>query len=448
LLLAGNALYGTAQYGGTNGAGTVFSVGTNLSSFSIVHTCSAVATNQFGTFTNADGGVLDGSLVLSSNILYGTAVRGGVNGNGTVFAGNTNQTGFVVLHTFTAGATNGLDLLTNNDGVGPYAGLVLYGNVLYGTVVYGCTNGNGGVFALNTNGSYSVLHAFTPLSTGTNGDGANPYSGLLLSGGTLYGTTAGGGSLGYGTIFAVNTNSTGFNVLYNFSGGEDGGTPYAGLVLVSNVLYGVTSGGGHWASGALFAINTNGTGFSVLHSFTGGEGGAAPYGGLIFSNNMLYGTTAFGGMMNGGGSGNGTVFGFNLSSLFFTVLYTFSVLDAATMTTNSDGANPYAGVILSGNTLYGTTAQGGSSGGGSVYAVSTKVLPVSPVILAPTHLSNNRFQMLVAGLAGETYTVLVNTNVNVTNWYPIFTTNPAANTFLYTDPNATNEQRIYRILGQ
>lgn len=434
LLLAGSTLFGTAQYGRTNGAGTVFAVNTNISNFTNVYTFSKPATNSFGVFTNSDGGIPEDALILSSNILYGTAYFGGTNGNGTVFAVNTNGTGYRVLHTFTTAATNGLGLLTNTDGANPSAGVVLFSNVLYGTATWECTNGTGAVFALNTNGTFAVLHSFTALDAATqttNVDGANPYAGLVLSGGVLYGTAEAGGA-GFGTIFAVHTNSMGFTVLHSFTGGNDGANPFAGLILVSNTLYGVASAGGHWSGGTLFAINTNGTGFTVLQSFAGGDGGANPYGGLIFSSNVLYGTT-----VNGGSYSLGTVFAFNVGTTNFAVLHAF--------TGGNDGANPYDGLVLSGNTLYGTTSSGGSTGSGTVFGVSIKALPQSPVISAPAHLSNNQFQMLVAGVAGQNYTVQMTTNLASTNWSSIYLTNPSSGTFLFTDPNATNKQRSYRV---
>src|SRR5439155_7669597 len=43
--------------------------------------------------------------------------------------------------------------------------------------------------------------------------------------------------------------------------------------------------------------------------------------------------------------------------------------------TNSDGANPFGGLILSGNTLYGTATYGGSSGRGTVFSLSLSLSP-------------------------------------------------------------------------
>src|ERR1700685_1606800 len=70
----------------------------------------------------------------------------------------------------------------------------------------------------------------------TNSDGAEPYAGLRASGNTLFGTTYHGGASGDGTVFAVNTDGTGFNVLHNFSG-KDGSNVLADLRLAGNTLY-------------------------------------------------------------------------------------------------------------------------------------------------------------------------------------------------------------------
>ena len=91
-------------------------------------------------------------------------------------------------------------VLRRNDGANPEAGLILSGNTLYGTTYYGGgTNGDGTVFAVNTDGTgFTNLHSFTATTVTypwTNSDGANPEARLILSGNTLYGTTFGGGSV-------------------------------------------------------------------------------------------------------------------------------------------------------------------------------------------------------------------------------------------------------------
>ena len=97
-----------------------------------------------------DGGNPQAGLVISGNTLYGATDSGGSSGNGTVFAVNTNGTGLTTLHSFTV--TSG-SYSTNGDGNGPDGTLLLSGNTLYGTAYYGGTNGNGTIFALNTNGT-------------------------------------------------------------------------------------------------------------------------------------------------------------------------------------------------------------------------------------------------------------------------------------------------------
>jgi uncharacterized repeat protein (TIGR03803 family) len=77
---------------------------------------------------------------------------------------------------------------------------------LYGTTKSGGSGGSGTVFRLNTDGTgFATLYSFTAADpgTGTNRDGAYPVSGLILSGGVLYGTTSSGGTAGYGTVFSL-----------------------------------------------------------------------------------------------------------------------------------------------------------------------------------------------------------------------------------------------------
>src|SRR5436190_434373 len=99
---------------------------------------------------------------------------------------------FKTLHSFTA--TPSSYPYTNSDGAHPVAGLILSGNALYGTTMSGGSSGNGTVFAVNTDGTgFMNLHSFMALSdpyplAHANSDGANPWAGLIVSGNTLYGT--------------------------------------------------------------------------------------------------------------------------------------------------------------------------------------------------------------------------------------------------------------------
>ncbi len=302
LILSGNALYGTTS-GEVNypqypdgSSGTVFAVNTDGTGFTTLYSFTAILAPY--DYTNSDGAKPQAGLILSGNTLYGTAVVGGSWGDGTVFAVNTDGTGFTTLHSFTAHTA---PYGPNSDGANPQAGLILSGNTLYGTANWGGRSGRGTVFAVNTDGTgFTTLHSFTAVGPNqNNSDGAYPEAGLVLSGNTLYGTAWQGGSSGYGTVFAINTDGTGFTNLHSFTAGSDGANPGAGLILSGSTLYGTAA--------TVFAVNTDGTGFTNLHSFTGGSDGGSASGGLILSGNTLYGTA------NGGGSsGNGTVFSLTL----------------------------------------------------------------------------------------------------------------------------------------
>src|SRR5262249_13314700 len=256
----------------------------------------------------------------------------------------------------------------NTDGANPYDGLVLSGNTLYGTALNGGDGGEGTVFKLGIDGTgFDVLHSFMAF------DGAGPNK-ICLSGDAVYGTAgAGGASNNQGTVFKVNTDGTGFVTLHSFSG-LDGANPYAGLTVSGTTLYGTAYSGGSSGNGTVFALNTDGANFRVLHSFTGGEGGRSPHTELVLSGDTLYGTT-----INGGSSGQGTVYALNTDGTGFTTLHSFS---ATTNGTNSDGALPHHGPILSGGTLYGTASVGGTSGRGTVFSISLPVFPPSLTISA------------------------------------------------------------------
>ena len=189
-------------------------------------------------------------------------------------------------------------------------------------------------------------------------DGDTPSGGLIISGNTLYGTTAYGGTSNLGTLFSVQTDGSGFTVLHSFVGPpNDGETPaLAPLILSGSTLYGALDGGGTFTSyGAIYSIQTTGSGFTLLHSFNGSDGANLPAG-LVLSGTKLYGST-----IGGGGAGNyGTLFDYNLSGPGFAHLYTF---------TGGNGGNTlYGGVTLSGSTLYGLTVNGGTSGAGTLYS--------------------------------------------------------------------------------
>src|SRR5439155_5529865 len=96
--------------------------------------------------------------------------------------------------------------------------------------------------------TFTTLHSFTatPPPASTNSDGANPHAVLFLSGNALYGTAFNGGISGSSTMFKVNTDGTGFTTVHSFTassnsppyGNSDGAYPVAGSILSVNTLYG------------------------------------------------------------------------------------------------------------------------------------------------------------------------------------------------------------------
>src|SRR6266446_9978976 len=121
--------------------------------------------------------------------------------------------------------------------------------------------------------TFTTLHSFTATSTNssgayTNSEGAGPAAALISNstGDTLYGTAEGGGGSGGSTVFAVHTDGTAFTAVHSFLW-SDGANPQAELLLSGHTLYGTASGGGDGGGGTVFAINTDGTGFTTLHSF-------------------------------------------------------------------------------------------------------------------------------------------------------------------------------------
>ncbi len=405
---AGNVLYGTAAYGGL-GNGTVFKLNTDGTGIQTLHYFSLGAVNSsLGAYTNTDGILPVAGLVLSGNTLYGTAKEGGASGRGALFKVNTDGSGFATLYNFSL--TSG-PLATNSDGASPYAGLTLSadGSSLYGTAIGGGLGGEGTIFSLNTNGAgFTTLYSFTAaqrnpaLPAGfnyTNVDGSQPAASLILSGNTLYGTTSEGGVGGGGTVFKLNTDGSGFTVLHPFASGandassiytnSDGAAPSAPLLLAGDTLYGTASYGGGSGQGTVFQVSTAGTGFAVAHPFSAldssgdNNDGAQPFAGLLLASNTLYGTTSL-----GGSSGQGTVFALDTNQTSVVVLPAFSAF--APPGENSDGAQPLAGLILANNTLYGTTSLGGTSGDGGVFSVSlgspTPVVPQLAILLSGTNV--------------------------------------------------------------
>ncbi|HTB33055.1 MAG TPA: choice-of-anchor tandem repeat GloVer-containing protein [Bacteroidia bacterium] len=209
---------------------------------------------------------------------------------------------------------------------------------------------------------YTILHSFNDTLTGV-----IPISSLTQAGGKFFGMTYGGGLFNYGCIFSIDTNGVNYKDLFDFNGidGKYPGDVINGesLTLSGNRLYGTTSSGGVNASGNIFSIDTNGSGFTDLFDFNS-TNGYQPTGLLILSGNELFGTTWGGGT---GGHGGGVVFSLHTDGSGFKVLYNFKGVNSG----NGYSAYPYGGVILTHNTLFGMAYNGGTSNAGTIYSIDT-----------------------------------------------------------------------------
>jgi uncharacterized repeat protein (TIGR03803 family) len=292
---------------------------------------------------------------------------------GTVTVNNSTNSPWVpngiVFHAFAA-TSDGLNL----DGANPVAGLVLSDGVLLGTTLNGGSLGAGTAFYMTLDGTnFSTIHSFTNTL-----DAGNPAGDLAASGSSFFGTSLAGGNRGVGTVFFGNTNGT-VSILRNFAGisadeatNSGGASPGALLALSGGTLFGTTAAAGTSANGTVFSLSPNGLVFSVLHDFsvldsnTGTNAdGALPCGGLILSGDTLYGTASA-----GGSGGAGVVFSVNNNGSNFTTLHSFTPLDPLAAT-NADGAFPVSGLVMSNGVLYGTTLAGGCNGGGTIFSIQT-----------------------------------------------------------------------------
>jgi uncharacterized repeat protein (TIGR03803 family) len=422
-------LYGTTQYGGTGGFGTVFKVKTG-GEFTVLASFDASTT----------GGDPYGGVTLGTDgNLYGTTQFSGPYGSGTVFRVTTNGV-LTILYSFSRTVWNG-SISTNADGSQPYAAVTLAPDgYLYGTTAAGGMYGEGTVFRMTTNGVLTTLFCFDALvssATGpTNATGARPYGGLAWGPDrNLYGTTFLGGSKGDGTVFKITTDGT-FTMLANFLG-ANGTEPASTLTLgPDNCLYGTTLNGGIYGDeGTVFRVTTNGV-LTTLVSFNY-DTGAAPQAGVTFGpDGNLYGTTS------AGSSGSwGTIFRVTTNGVL-TTLANFA---------QTNGFYPQCGVTfgLDGN-LYGTTWAGGSSDPnavGVIYRLNVG-LAITNEPLSISRDVGGSVVLKLAGTPGRASRLWATTNLSVpAEQWQVLATNVMENGFMqFTDTNTSGASaKFYRV---
>ena len=325
-------IYGTTNYGGTNGSGTIFKLATNGTE-SLLH--------SFGGA--GDGANPDGAVTIEANgDMIGTTIGGGSTGNGVIWKLATDGT-YAVLHSFTSDEGNFLRGRLIQDKKGNF----------YGTALFGGTTGDGTVFKYSAKGKLTVLHTFS------GPDGDLPEHGVVRDkAGNLYGVTAFGGDSDEGTVYKIAKDGT-FTTLYHFTGGDDGGFLYGGLAIDKDGnLYGSADDGGTDGYGTVFKLAPD-SALTVLYNFTGGTDGRNPEGDMLLNGKSLYSTATGGGDP---GCGCGVIYE-------VTAKAKEKVLEAFTATSGNEYS---AGLTLSKGVFYGTTQNGANDDNGVVFSLTKK----------------------------------------------------------------------------
>ena len=330
-----------------------------LTLLSLTGLCAAALPAQAGITTLASftgsgdigSGPYGGVTLDGSGNLFGTTQFGGASGGGTVYEIKNGTSAITTLASFTGDGAG-------TNGGSPEAGVTFDSNGnLFGTTYAGGTSGFGTLYEIaKITGTLTTLASFTGPGAGTNG--GNPFAVVTFdSSGNLFGTTAGGGASGAGTVYEIDNVTGTFTTLASFTG-TNGSDPFAGVTFDSKGnLFGTTFLGGASGNGTVYEIAQGSSTLTTLASFTGANG-SGPHGGVTFdSSGNLFGTT-----YQGGASGNGTVYEIDKGSSIINTLASFNA---------TNGRSPAAGVTLdSGGNLFGTTNAGGAHDAGTVYEIA------------------------------------------------------------------------------
>jgi len=424
------ALYGTAVSGATNGGfGGIYKLNPDGSGFKVILEFAppeSPATNPF----DAQGTLLQGF----DGTLYGLTPSGGANEYGTIFKLDTNGGNFLVIYNFSTNLFESQDLAVGGMWISYSPLLQGADGGLYVTAHNGGSNNAGAIFRLNSDGSgFTILHSFGAFAS----DGQYPVAALTQGAdGVLYGVTEEGGSNFWGTAFELNTNGSGYAVLHHFGGDSDGVVPSARIIQARDgALYGTTRLAGSNATdrsalkGVVFRLNTDGSGYTVLHHFTN-------------SGNIFYGNYSelfqggdgalYGKSMSGGSTSGGNVFRLNPDGTGYAEIATFP-------SAGWYGPVPSLGVIQgSDGAWYGTTYNLGS-GTGTVFRLALAAPRFSGIHVLPDH----GVQLSLAGTSGCTYRIDVSTDL--LNWSPFTTLSNLAGITQFSDLGAgAFAQRYYR----
>jgi uncharacterized repeat protein (TIGR03803 family) len=233
LFLVGNTLYGVTAHGG-NGFGTVFRFNPSTKSVTTAYTFRG----------RGDGGSPAGGFTESGGLLYGVASSGGRGGGGVLFSFNPATNGEQPLYFFPAGLPCGYNP--------PPAAPVILNGMLYGVEFFGDGHDCGTLYSYDlSTKAFSRSYLFNVPS-----NAYNPSAALVVEGNTLYGTTTTvpNTNVNYGIVFSYTPSSNSFSTVYSFTGGPDGAAPNSGLIVSGGTLYGASSSGATYNAGVVFSL--------------------------------------------------------------------------------------------------------------------------------------------------------------------------------------------------
>ena len=287
---AAGDLFGTTEFGGRVGLGTVFEIAKTQGGY-------ASSPTTLANFSGDGYSPTAGLFADAAGDLFGTTGDGGAHYQGMVFEIAKTEGGYADTPTI-------LFSFTGPDGAHPQGSLIAdAAGDLFGTTFVGGALGYGTVFEIvKTEGGYA--DAPTTLVSFIGADGANPLANLIAdAAGDLFGTTSNGGADNAGTVFEIAKTQGGYadapTTLVSFSG-ADGAHPYGGLIAdAAGDLFGTTNNGGIKDQGTVFEIAKTQGGYAdaptTLFFFKRAHG-THPQGSLIAdAAGDLFGTTFEGG---------------------------------------------------------------------------------------------------------------------------------------------------------
>jgi uncharacterized repeat protein (TIGR03803 family) len=309
VLTASGKLFGTTWSGGVMNLGTVFA---SIPPATADGSWTTKILYSFGSF-RGDGLNPNNGMISAHGSLFGVTSGGGIGRRGTVFmltppAAPSGSWTEKVLYSFNA----------LPDAAFPSSPLTIDANGnLFGTALQGGANNLGAIYEISPPAASGGAWTETVIYSFNGTDGTLPIGRLVIdASGALYGTTDGGGSKEEGTVFKLTRPATTGapwteSILFNFSGGIDGGNPSAGVTLDNEGhVFGPASTGGAGGpdfGGVIFvlsppAVEGDEWTENILHHF-GGPDGFSPVAPVVLRKDAIYGTT-----MLGGDFGKGTIF--------------------------------------------------------------------------------------------------------------------------------------------